>query len=147
MPSSRTSFLPSVMFNLSQFADALLRTVCRFSLSTAGFVVCSIAIGTKLGTGCVGLRAGTFMTVMTDDCAPLRNSTLYQEYLAERAEILKHKWIESEKAGHDIGFEQALADWILNHRQVWLKHRRAQRLEANLEAPTSSSSCFFQCSG
>ena len=35
-------------------------------------------------------------------------STLYQEFLAEREEILKHKWIESEKAGEDIDFERAL---------------------------------------
>jgi hypothetical protein len=31
------------------------------------------------------------------------NSALYREFLAEREEILKHKWIESEKAGFDIG--------------------------------------------
>ncbi|QDQ42618.1 hypothetical protein kam1_1395 [Methylacidiphilum kamchatkense Kam1] len=27
----------------------------------------------------------------------LKNSTLYREFLLEREEILKHKWIESEK--------------------------------------------------
>ena len=37
-------------------------------------------------------------------------SSLYQEFLAEREEILKHKWIESEKEGKDIGFERALLD-------------------------------------
>ena len=35
----------------------------------------------------------------------LKNSSLYREFQAEREEILKHKWIESEKAGRDIGFE------------------------------------------
>ena len=49
----------------------------------------------------------------------LRNSTLYKEFQAERDEILKHKWIESEKAGYDIGFEQALTDWIISHRAKW----------------------------
>jgi len=39
----------------------------------------------------------------------VKNSVLYKEFLAERAEILKHKWIESEKAGTDIGFEKGLA--------------------------------------
>ena len=29
----------------------------------------------------------------------VKNSVLYKEFLAEREEILKHKWIESEKAG------------------------------------------------
>ncbi|MBU6409045.1 MAG: DUF4032 domain-containing protein [Verrucomicrobia bacterium] len=54
----------------------------------------------------------------------LRNSSLYREFQAERQEILKHKWIESEKAGHDIGFEQALTDWIIKHRTAWRKSRQ-----------------------
>ena len=45
--------------------------------------------------------------------------SLYQRFLAERDEILKHKWIESEKAGHDVGFEVALLDWMLKHRKLW----------------------------
>jgi hypothetical protein len=48
-----------------------------------------------------------------------KKSALYQEFLAERSEILRHKWIESEKAGHDIGFEKALLDWIVKHRAAW----------------------------
>jgi hypothetical protein len=55
----------------------------------------------------------------------LRNSTLYKEFQAERDEILKHKWIESEKAGYDIGFERALTDWIVKHRSKWRKSRQA----------------------
>lgn len=51
-------------------------------------------------------------------------SSLYQEFLAERDEILKHKWIESEKAGRDVGFEKALLDWIRNHRDDWKSGRR-----------------------
>jgi hypothetical protein len=54
----------------------------------------------------------------------LVNSTLYREFQAEREEILKHKWIESEKAGHDIGFERALTDWIIKHRSTWRKTRQ-----------------------
>jgi hypothetical protein len=55
----------------------------------------------------------------------LKNSTLYREFQAEREEILKHKWIESEKAGHDIGFERALTDWIMKHRTKWRKTRQS----------------------
>lgn len=54
----------------------------------------------------------------------LRNSSLYREFQAEREEILKHKWIESEKAGCDIGFERALTDWIIRHRTKWRKGRQ-----------------------
>ncbi len=53
----------------------------------------------------------------------LHRSSLYQEFLAEKEEILKHKWIESEKAGHDIGFEAALVDWITKHRSSWRRSR------------------------
>ena len=61
----------------------------------------------------------------------VKNSVLYKEFLAEREEILKHKWIESEKAGKDIGFEKALLDWIVKHRSQWrekrIKEARADR--------------------
>ena len=52
-----------------------------------------------------------------------QKSALYQEFLAEREEILRHKWIESEKQGQDIGFEKALLDWKVKHCAAW----RAQR--------------------
>jgi len=55
----------------------------------------------------------------------LKNSSLYREFQAEREEILRHKWIESEKAGRDIGCEQALTDWIIKHRSNWRRNRQA----------------------
>jgi hypothetical protein len=54
----------------------------------------------------------------------VRRSSLYREFQAERDEILRHKWIESEKAGRDIGFECALTDWIVKHRSKWRKSRQ-----------------------
>ena len=57
----------------------------------------------------------------------LRSSTLYREFQAERDEILKHKWLESEKAGCDIGFETALTDWIIKHRSNWRRSRKASQ--------------------
>jgi hypothetical protein len=56
----------------------------------------------------------------------VKQSSLYQEFLAEREEILKHKWLESERLGYDIGFERALLDWIRKHRDSWRAARRAQ---------------------
>jgi hypothetical protein len=53
----------------------------------------------------------------------VKKSSLYREFQAEREEIMRHKWIESEKAGHDIGFERALTDWIIKHRTKWRKSR------------------------
>mgnify|MGYP001166591700 FL=1 len=57
--------------------------------------------------------------------ALLEKSSLYQQYLAEREEVLRHKWLESERMGRDIGFERALMDWVLNHRTKWRKSRQA----------------------
>ena len=61
----------------------------------------------------------------------VKKSSFYREFQAERDEILRHKWIESEKAGHDIGFEHALTDWIIKHRTKWRKAR---------QTPSTSSS-------
>ncbi len=72
----------------------------------------------------------------TKDCSVgngndlLKNSSLYREFQAEREEILKHKWIESEKAGRDIGFERALTDWIVKHRSKWRRNRQTQTARA-----------------
>ena len=65
----------------------------------------------------------------------LKNSSLYREFQAEREEILKHKWIESEKAGRDIGFERALTDWIIKHRSKWRKDRQSGRATKLPAAP------------
>jgi hypothetical protein len=50
----------------------------------------------------------------------IKNTNLYKKFLEQREEILKHKWIESEKAGKDVGFEWALLDWVIYHRDRWI---------------------------
>jgi len=45
--------------------------------------------------------------------------SLFHMLELEREEILKHKWIESQKAGHDIGFERALISWMVEYRAAW----------------------------
>lgn len=67
------------------------------------------------------LPPGTVNTVW------LQRTALYREFLAEREEILRLKWIESEKAGRDIGFESALAEWVVRHRAHWRKARQHGR--------------------
>jgi len=52
------------------------------------------------------------------------NSLVYKEFIEEKEEILKHKWLESEKKGYDIGYSAALIDWILKYRNGWRKHRK-----------------------
>jgi hypothetical protein len=75
------------------------------------------------------------MTAAQDQqSAFVKNSVLYKEFLAEREEILKHKWIESEKAGTDIGFEKALLDWIVKHRSNW-RDKRAKETKNQTPQP------------
>ena len=41
------------------------------------------------------------------------NTRLFREWEDTKQEILTHKWYESEKAGHDIGWERAAVDWLV----------------------------------
>lgn len=49
---------------------------------------------------------------------------IYREFLAQKKEVERHKWLESEKAGKDIGYDAALIDWVMKHKSKW---KRAQR--------------------
>ena len=69
----------------------------------------------------------------------MKQSSLYQEFLAEREEILKHKWLESERLGYDIGFERALLDWIRKHREGWRAARRQQQQQQPPTPPPPTS--------
>lgn len=53
----------------------------------------------------------------------LTESSIYREFIAERDEILRHKWLESEKLGSDIGFDRALIEWVTRYRETWRKNR------------------------
>jgi hypothetical protein len=66
----------------------------------------------------------TAATSQTDGL--LERSQLYREFQIEREAIMRHKWIESEKAGRDIGFEHALISWVVHHRAQWQRERREQ---------------------
>ena len=41
-------------------------------------------------------------------------------------EINRHKWLESEIAGFDVGFEKAAEDWIENYAQAWVAYHDPQ---------------------
>lgn len=50
-------------------------------------------------------------------------SIIYAELLKDQDilnEINRHKWIASEKAGSDIGFEKAAREWINNYSKQYL---------------------------
>ncbi len=53
-----------------------------------------------------------------------RRERLREEMAQQRQEILRHKWIESEKAGRDLG-NDAVRDWLSRFAASW----RAEREE------------------
>ena len=56
-------------------------------------------------------------------------------------EINRHRWIESEKAGHDVGFETASVDWLQKFSTAWMQYHMPKRKTLNSlsESPKTSS--------
>ena len=49
----------------------------------------------------------------------LADKEFWLDVLDELDEILKYKWIESERAGFDIGMDRAIREWLHNHFTAW----------------------------
>ena len=52
----------------------------------------------------------------------------------QQEEIARHKWIESEKAGYDIGWDLAHADWLEKHFAEWERHLPSRAIDDALHA-------------
>ena len=70
------------------------------------------------------------MSALTYDVAPCLNGMIVDREMASlydeaRHEAERHKWIESERHGHDLG-DYAIRQWYQQH---WLKYCRMRRLE------------------
>ena len=37
-------------------------------------------------------------------------------------EIQRHQWLESEKAGYDIGYDKAAEDWLIKFSKAWMSY-------------------------
>ena len=46
----------------------------------------------------------------------VRNSRLVRSWVDMKQEILRHKWLESEKADEDVGWERARTSWMVRYR-------------------------------
>jgi len=44
-----------------------------------------------------------------------------------KEEIERHRWIESEKCGYDIGYEKASADWLDRYSDMWIQFNHPKR--------------------
>jgi fructosamine-3-kinase len=58
-------------------------------------------------------------------------------------EINRHKWLESEIAGCDIGFEAAAKDWINNHANAWVTYYANKKLTSLLTSRQGSIKSVF----
>uniref|UniRef100_A0A7C2NUY7 Uncharacterized protein n=1 Tax=Schlesneria paludicola TaxID=360056 RepID=A0A7C2NUY7_9PLAN len=59
---------------------------------------------------------------------PLCEGMAYSLYDEALAEALRHKWIESQKQGHDLG-DAALKDWFRRHWLPFCRECRLQHIE------------------
>ena len=59
---------------------------------------------------------------------PIQQSNLYTAWLIEREQVLKHKWVLSERAGFDVGYHAARWDWDIHHRGAWISGMRDRGL-------------------
>lgn len=61
-----------------------------------------------------------------------KNDPLADVVRSQLEEIKKYKWIESEKAGKDIGMERAAREWMAKHFPEWKRYRWKQVVEEAL---------------
>jgi hypothetical protein len=62
------------------------------------------------------------MLLLSND--PYARAKKLADIALERIEVLKHKWLESEKAGYDIGMETAKKSWKKSHAKKCKASRR-----------------------
>jgi len=58
-------------------------------------------------------------------------------FRSQREEIEKYKWIESEKAGSDIGWERATREWLSKHFPEWKRYRWQHAVAEALSAESN----------
>jgi hypothetical protein len=56
---------------------------------------------------------------------------------SQREEIKKYKWIESEKAGIDIGWERATREWMQKFFPEWKQYRWKRAIAEALDTGSS----------
>lgn len=78
-----------------------------------------ILIYTALWLAISGIFA---MLLLSND--PYVKAKKLADIALERIEVLKHKWLESEKVGHDIGMETAQKSWKKEHAKKWKASRK-----------------------
>ena len=55
-------------------------------------------------------------------------------------EIRRHKWLESEIAGYDIGYEKATEDWLKRYAHSWMAYHVSKKSNPKSFQPKKKSS-------
>ena len=64
----------------------------------------------------------------------MTDNVTHKELLKDRRvveEINRHLWIESEKAGYDIGFDKAASDWLEHFSKAWMQYHMPKKKSSN----------------
>jgi len=72
---------------------------------------------------------------------PKRESKKLLQDARVKEEINRHKWIESEKVGYDIGFDRAAEDWISRYADDW-EQANTKREVRKLKRPRGRKNSF-----
>ncbi len=48
-------------------------------------------------------------------------------------EINRHLWIESERSGYDVGFDQAAQDWLSKFSKAWMDYHMPGKTASSQE--------------
>ena len=62
---------------------------------------------------------------------------------SQHHEIDTYKWIESEKAGRDIGWERAAHEWSHKHFPEWKRHVWNRAVQLALRAEDNHAGTLF----
>ncbi|MGE0267637.1 MAG: hypothetical protein AB7S78_04180 [Candidatus Omnitrophota bacterium] len=68
----------------------------------------------------------------------MNKNELYSKLLKNKQvieEINRHLWIESEKAGYDIGFEKAAEDWLERFSKAWINYHMPKKKPTKSKNP------------
>lgn len=75
---------------------------------------------------------------LKDHRSLIEASTLFRVLSAESVEVRRLKWLESEKAGRDIGFDRAVTSWVTHHCGAW---RAARKKDAGRDDALTRCDC------
>src|SRR5258708_5947903 len=99
----------------------------------------SVSGRVDFGAGCAIITlnyalqgGGLAMTLRTRKQDPLA-----EVVRSQHEEINKYKWIESEKAGNDIGWERASQEWLERHFPEWKRVRWRRAVQEALHEQDS----------